>query len=126
LTNIQCHFFDKAIKQQIVKAIKGPISLKPIENHITVFSRVTARAMLQYLFNAYGNITPQQLDVNDKMMKEQWDPSTPIIHLFSNIQDGMDKAGASNAPYTINQVLTIALNHVFRTGIMQSACKRKQ
>jgi hypothetical protein len=49
--------FDKAIKQQIVKAIK-----EPLENHITGFSRVSARAMLQYLFNAYGNITPQQLD----------------------------------------------------------------
>jgi hypothetical protein len=116
--------FDKAIKQQIVKAIKDPILLKPIENHITGFSRVTARAMLQYLCNAYGNITPQQLDVNDKMMKEQWDPSTPIIYLFSKIQDGVDKADTCNAPNTINQVLAIAFNHVFRTGIMQSACER--
>jgi hypothetical protein len=61
--------FDKAIKQQIVRAIKDPMFLKPIENHITGFSRVTASTMLQYLFNAYSNITPQQLDVNDKMMK---------------------------------------------------------
>jgi hypothetical protein len=116
--------FDKAIKQQIVKAIKDPIFLKPLENHITGFSRLSARAMLQYLFNAYGNITPQQLDVNDKMMKEQWDPSTPIIYLFSKIQDGVDKADAGNAPYTVNQVLAIAFNHVFRTSIMQSACER--
>jgi hypothetical protein len=71
--------FDKAIKQQIVRATKDPIFLKPIDNHITGFSRVTARTMLQYMFHAYGNITPQQLDINDKMMKEQWDPSTPII-----------------------------------------------
>jgi hypothetical protein len=77
--------FDKAIKQQIVRAIKDPIFLKPLENHITGFSHVTARTMLQSLFNAYGNITPQQLDVNDKMTKEQWDPSTPIIYLFSKI-----------------------------------------
>jgi hypothetical protein len=115
--------YDKAIKQQIVRAIKDPISLKPIENHITGFSRVTARTMLQYLFNAYVNITPQQLDVNDKMMKEQWEPSTPIIYLFSKIQDGVDKADAGNAPYTVNQVQTIAFNHVFRTGTMQSACE---
>jgi hypothetical protein len=39
--------FDKAIKQHIVKAIKDPIFLKPLENHITGFSRVSARAMLQ-------------------------------------------------------------------------------
>jgi hypothetical protein len=38
--------FDKAIKQQIVRAIKDPIFIKPIENHITGFSRVTARIML--------------------------------------------------------------------------------
>jgi hypothetical protein len=107
-----------------LRAIKDPIFLKPIENHITCFSRVTARTMLQYLFIAYGNINPQQLDVNDKMMKEQWDPSTPIIYLFSKIQDGVDKADAGNAPYTVHQVLTIAFNHVFRTGTMQSACER--
>jgi hypothetical protein len=106
-----------------VRAIKDPIFLKPIENHIPGFSWVTACTMLQYLFNAYGNITPQQLDLNDKMMKEQWDPSTPIIYLFSKIQDGVDKADAGNAPYTVNQVLSIAFNHVFRTGTMQSACE---
>jgi hypothetical protein len=116
--------FDKSIKQHIVKAINDPIFLKPIENHITGFFRVTARTMLQYLFNAYVNIMPQQLDVNDKMMKEQWDPSTPIIYLFSKIQDGVKKADAGNAPYTVNQVLAIAFNHVFRTGTIQSACER--
>jgi hypothetical protein len=79
--------------------------------------------MIQYLFNTYGNITPQQLDVNDKMMMEQWDPSTHIIYLFSKIQDEVDNTDTGNAPYSVNQVLTIAFNHVFRTGIMQSACE---
>jgi hypothetical protein len=116
--------FDKEIKQQIVRAIKDPIFLKPIENHITGFSRVTARTMLQCLFNAYGNITPQQLHVNEKMMNEQWDPSAPIIYLFSKIKDGVDKSDAGNATYTVNQVLAIAFNHVFRTETMQSACER--
>jgi hypothetical protein len=77
--------------------------------------------MLHYLFNAYGNIIPLQLDANDTTMKEQWDPSTPIIYLFSKIKDGVDKADAGNPPYTVNQVLVIAFNHVFRTGTMQSA-----
>jgi hypothetical protein len=58
------------------------------------------------------------------MMKEQWDPSTPIIYLLSKIQDGVDKADAGNAPYTVNQVMTISSNHVCRTGTMQSACER--
>jgi hypothetical protein len=31
------------------------------------------------------------------------------------------KADAGNAPYTVNQVLTIAFNHVFSTGTTQSA-----
>jgi hypothetical protein len=116
--------FDKAIKQQIVKAIKDPIFLKPIENHITGFSRVTARTMLQYLCNAYGNIMPQKPDVNDRMMKDQWDPSTPIIYLFSKIQGGVDKADAGNASYTVSQVLAIAFNHMFRNGTIHSACER--
>jgi hypothetical protein len=80
--------------------------------------------MLQYLFNVYENIAPLRLDANDTMMKEQWDPSTPIIYLFSKIQDGVNKADAGNALYTINQVLVIAFNHVFNTGAMQLACER--
>jgi hypothetical protein len=80
--------------------------------------------MLQYLFNAYGNITHLQLDANNTIMKEQWDPSTPIIYIFVKIQDGVDKSDAGNAPYTINQVLAIAFNHVFRTGTMKSAFER--
>jgi hypothetical protein len=58
------------------------------------------------------------------MMKEKWDPSPPIIYLFSKIQDGVDKADDGNAPYTVNKVLTIEFNYVFRTGTMQSACER--
>jgi hypothetical protein len=80
--------------------------------------------MLQYLFNANGNIAPLQLDANDTTMKERWDPSTPIIYIFSKIQDGEDKADAGNAPYTVNQVLTIAFNHVFHIGTMQSEYER--
>jgi hypothetical protein len=118
------HNIDKSIKQQIIKAVKDPVFLEPINNHITGFLRVTACTMFQNLFNAYGNITPRQLDTNDTMMKDQWYPSTPIIYLFSKIQDGVYKANAGNAPYTVNQVLAIAFNHVFQTGIMQSACER--
>jgi hypothetical protein len=76
--------------------------------------------MLQYIFNASDNITPLQLDANDIVMKEQWDPSTPIIYLFSKIQDGVDKADAGNAPYAVNQVLTVAFNHFF----VQTRCNR--
>jgi hypothetical protein len=112
------HNLDKAIKQQIIKAVKDPSFLKPTENHITGLSRVTARTMLQYMFNTYGNINPLQLDFNDTMMKEKWDRSTLIIYLFSKIQDGVDKADAGNYPYTVNQILAIAFNHVFQTGIM--------
>jgi hypothetical protein len=118
------HNLDKAVKQQIIKAIADPIFLKPLENHVSGYSRVTARKMIQFLFNSYVNITLLQLGANDKTMKEQWDPSTPIIYLFAKIQEGVDKADAGNAPYTVNQFLAIAFNHVFRTGTMQNACER--
>jgi hypothetical protein len=62
---------DKAVKQQIIKAIVDPIFLKPLENHISGYLRVTVRAMIQFLFNSYEKITPLQLDANEKMMKEQ-------------------------------------------------------
>jgi hypothetical protein len=104
---------DKAVTQQIIKVITGPISLEPLENHITGYFRGSAPAMIQFLFDAYGNITPLQLDANDKLMKEQLDPLIPIIYLFSKIQDGVNNAYTGNTPCTVNQVLAIAFNHVF-------------
>jgi hypothetical protein len=44
---------DKAVNQQIIKATTDQIFLKPLENHIHGYSRVTARAMIQFLFDAY-------------------------------------------------------------------------
>jgi hypothetical protein len=123
---------DKAVNQQIIKAVTGPIFSKPLESHSSGYFRVTIRAMIQFLFRAYSNTTPLGLDANDIMMKEKWDPSIPIIYLFSKIQDGVEKADAVNTPYTVNQVLAytvnqvleILFNHVFHTGTMQSACQR--
>jgi hypothetical protein len=115
---------DKVFKQQIINTITDPIFLKPLENHICGYSRVTSRSMVQFLFDAYNNITPLQFDANHKMTKEQWDPSTPIIYMFSNIQDGVYKIGAGNALYNVNQVPAMAFNHVFCTGTTQSAHER--
>jgi hypothetical protein len=98
---------DKSVNQQIIKLSVDPIFLKPLENHISGYSHVTANAMIHFLFNEYRNITPLQLDANGKMTKEQWDPLTPITCLLSEIQDGFDKADAGNAPYTVNQVCSI-------------------
>jgi hypothetical protein len=52
------HNLDKAIKQKIIRAVKDPIFLKPIKNHITGLSRVTDCTMLQYLLNAYRKVHP--------------------------------------------------------------------
>jgi hypothetical protein len=53
-----------------MKSITDPIFPKPLENHISGYYRITSRLMIQFLFDAYGNIAPLQLDANDKMMKE--------------------------------------------------------
>jgi hypothetical protein len=100
---------DKVVKQQIIKAITEPIFIKHLENNISGYSRVAARAMIQFLFDSYVNIT---------------NPSTPIVYLISEIQDGVDKADAGNTPYTVNRLLTISFNHVFCTGTMHSAFER--
>jgi hypothetical protein len=64
---------EKAANKQVINAITDPIFLKPLENHISGYSRVSARTMIQFLFDAYGNITPIQLDTNGNTMKEHWD-----------------------------------------------------
>jgi hypothetical protein len=59
------------------------------------FSNISARNMLDHLFETYGNITAVDLEINFEHMRRTWDPQRPVESLIKQILDCADyyKAG---------------------------------
>lgn len=89
---------------------------------------MTTGQLIEHLYSTYryGNVTPADLIENDERMKSSYDPSQPIEVLFDQIEDAVDlanAANAANAAYTIPQIVEIAYNSVFLTGLFADACR---
>jgi hypothetical protein len=80
---------------------------------------MTIRDMLTHLMTRYGNITSHDLDTNDQLFRQDYDPSQPIEALFKQIEDCMHYADAGQQAYTAVQIVNNAYNKVsqaLRTG----------
>eukprot|EP00957_Ditylum_brightwellii_P087141 6631804-Ditylum_brightwellii.AAC.1 len=82
--------------------------------------------ILQHLYAIYGKITPSKLEENVRAMKKDYDATLPIKHLAKQIETAVTVAGNVNQPYTAAQVLSIAYNLVFKTGVCKDAYKAWQ
>jgi hypothetical protein len=65
-----------------------------LNDDIVGFVNITARAMLDHLFMAYGNITAVDFENNFEQMRHAWDPQKPVESLFKHIQDCADYSEA--------------------------------
>jgi hypothetical protein len=62
------------------------------------YANISARDMLDHLFETYGNITAVDLEINFEHMRRAWDPQKPVETLFKQIQDCDDYSEAGGAP----------------------------
>ena len=113
---------DKALKQQLVGAV-DPLYLKALRNKYTGFGSQTSLTMLRHLYDNYAKISSAELALNDDAMKKQYDANFPIESLFDQIDTAVEYAAAGGAPYTPEQIVTIAFQLVFQTGLFPDDCK---
>ena len=113
---------DKALKQQLVGAI-DPLYFKAIRNKYVGFGAQTCLIMLQHLYTNYAKISASELLLNDTAMKTDYDANLPIENLFEQIDTAVEFAAAGGAPYTPEQILTIAFQLIFKTGLFPDNCK---
>jgi hypothetical protein len=83
----------------------------------------TLMELLNHLYNNYAKITPSNLDKNDVPMKQPCDINQPFKILYKQIDDAIAFTAAGQTPYSTQQVLSIAFQLVFRTGIFVDDCK---
>ncbi len=56
-------------------------------------------------------------------MKNTSGPAQLIMVLFDQIEDAVELADAANAAYTTPQIIAIAYNCLFQTGLYADACR---
>ena len=113
---------DKALKQQVIGAI-DTMYLHTLRHRITGFANLTTKTMLTHLYDQYGRLSPADLQENDTKMREQYDPNQPIESFIDQIEDSIALAAAANAPYSTAQILAIAYNTIFLTGMFPETCR---
>ena len=80
------------------------------------------RAILVYLFDTYGDITPQQLQEDHKRFTTAWDPSTPFETVIKQIEDSVEYTAQGSAPISEPQIINNGYNLVFQTGLYERDC----
>jgi hypothetical protein len=76
-----CTSVQQALKKHIIGVFE-PMYLEILNDNMVGYANISARDMLDHLFETYGNITAVDLEVNFEHMRRPWDPHQPVESLF--------------------------------------------
>jgi hypothetical protein len=93
-----CTSVQQALKKQIISVFE-PMYLDILNENMVGYANISARCMLDHLFETYGNITAVDLEINFEHMRRAWDPQQPVETLFKKIQDCADYSEAGGRPH---------------------------
>jgi hypothetical protein len=71
----------QALKKQIISVFE-PMYLDILNDNMVGYANISARDMLDHLFETYGNITAVDLEINFEHKRRAWDPQQPVETLF--------------------------------------------
>jgi hypothetical protein len=83
----------QALKKKIISVFE-PMYLEILNDNMVGYANISARDMLDHLFDNYGNITAVDLEINFENMRRSWDPQQPVESLLKQIQDYADYSEA--------------------------------
>ena len=113
---------EQAVKSQLIASV-DEVFIQSLRNKYVGYGNHTTKDILAYLYTSYAKITPSSLDANDKTMREPLDPAQPLEVFFTRVEECQEFASAGNAPYTPEQILNIAYQTLFSSGIYSDGCK---
>ena len=79
--------------------------------------------MLNHLYSTYANIPPSDLQDNNARLRTPYDANHLIENLTDQIENSVKYAAADQNLYTIEQVVAVAYQLVFQTGLFLDDCK---
>jgi hypothetical protein len=118
-----CTSVQQALKKKIISVFE-PTYLDILNDNMVGYANISARDMLDHLFETYGNITAVDLEINFEHMRRAWDPQQPAESLFKQIQDCTDYSEAGGVLIGHPQQINVGYAKIFATGHFMSACRR--
>jgi hypothetical protein len=118
-----CTSVQQALKKQIISVFE-PMYLDILNDNMVGYANISARDMLDHLFQIYGNITAVDLEINFEHMLRAWDRQQPVETLFKQIQDCADYSEAGGVLIGHPQQINVGYTKIFATGHFMSACRR--
>ena len=82
------------------------------------YGKTTTRALLDHLYSTYANISVSALQDNDKRLCAAYDSNQPFETLIDQVENVVAYASTGDMPYTLAQVVGIALQLMFQIGIL--------
>jgi hypothetical protein len=117
-----CTSVQKALKKQIIGVFE-PMYLEILNDNMVGYANISARDMLDHLFETYSDITLVNLEINFEHMCRAWDPQQPVETLFKQIQDCADYSEAGGVPIGPSHQINVGYATIFATGHFMSACR---
>jgi hypothetical protein len=118
-----CTSVQQALKKKIISVLE-PIYLEILNYNMVGYANISARDMLDHLFEIYRNITAVDLEINFEHMRRAWDPQQPVETLSKQIQDCADYPEAGGFPIGPSQQINVGYANIFATGHFMSAYRR--
>jgi hypothetical protein len=116
-----CTSVQQALKKQIISVFE-PMYFDNLNDNMVGYANISARDMMDHLFETYGNITAVDLEINFEHMRRAWDPQHPVESLFKQIQDCADYSEAGGILIVHPQQIKVRYAKIFATGHFMSAC----
>ena len=115
---------DKSLKQQIVQAVE-PKYLDAVRNRVSDTITIPVHAVMEHLFNTYGEITPETFQQKEQELKATvFDPNIDSIDtLYKSISDLVDLSGHAGIPMTPEQSTSIAYVILWRSSVLKDYLK---
>jgi hypothetical protein len=111
------------LKKKIISVFE-PMYLDIWNDNMVGYTNISARGILDHLFETNGNITVVNLEINFEYMRRAWDPQQPVESLFKQIQDYADYSEAGGVLIGHPQQINVGYEKKFATGHFMSACRR--
>jgi hypothetical protein len=110
-----CTSVQQALKNQIIGVLE-PMYLEILNDNMVGYANISARDMLDHLFETYCNITAVDLEINFEHMHRTWDPQQPVETLFKQIKTALNIRRQEVSPLVPRRRSTLGMQHYSQQG----------
>ena len=114
----------KALRQMLIAAVDKMFIRSLRHRYVGYGTTTTTRSILDHVYATYVKISLANLQDNDAQLRGPYYANLPIKVLINQVEGAAKYAAAGNTPYIPLQVVFIAYQLIFQTGILTNDCKQ--